>query len=570
MKTSTLNLFLLLTAISGFTLAQVPTANFIISPNPVCSGSTNVVQITDNSSGSPNSWSYTVQAGGAGPGGAPTILTSQNPTLSFNFQGTYTITLVATNSSGASLPVSYTLLVLPSPNSNINPATQTTCIGSNPVNISVTIGGGPGGGGVNSYSWSTGSTASLISVSPSVSTTYSCLITATNGCSVLRTANITIAAASVSITSNPINICPGTSSTLTASGSAPGPFTYTWSNSITTRTLSTALAGVYDVTVTNSNGCSAIQSYTLGTSTTLSLTATSTPSVLCAGNTATVRVTGAATYTWSTGAVTANASVNPIANTTYTVQGVIGICSGTAAITISVNMTPTLLIGSSSVSLCAGESATLNASGANTYTWLPSTISESLVITPSAGSSYTVRGNNPGCPNRTATISILVIASPTLVLSTSSNVICAGEYVAIAASGADNYFWSNGSNSALLLVSPSVSTTYSVTGYYNQNSCGTKASILQIVNACTGINADANSMEFFTVYPNPVSDGVTISSDLTLKVTLVNYSGQVIKKFELNEWNHYSYRLDDLSEGIYFVNAQNSERNLIKKIVVLK
>lgn len=552
-------------------LAQNPTANFSISPNPVCSGVTNTIQIIDNSTNSPSAWSYTILGGGGpGPGATPTILTSQNPTLSLNFPGTYTISLVASNSSGSSSIYIHTLQVLPSPNANVNPAQQTTCLGGNPINISVTAGGGPGGGGTNTYSWSTGSTASLISVTPTVTTTYSCLITGTNGCSVERVATITIGSPTVLITSNPVAICPGTSSTLTATGSAPGPFTYTWMNSATTRTLSTSIAGVYDVTVTNSNGCTAVQSYTLGTSTTLSLTTTSTPSVLCSGNTATVRVTGASSYSWSTGSVAANATVNPTSNTTYTVFGQIGVCSGTAAITLSVNVTPTISVNSSASTICSGKSATLTANGANTYTWLPTTVSSSLVVTPNSNTTYSVRGNNPGCPNRTGTISITVNPSPVISLVSSTNEICSGEVVAIAASGANSYTWNTGSNGAILLTNPTITTTYSVIGS-DGNNCEATASLTQVVNACTNLETQFSKMSEFTAYPNPSQGSVTLHSDADMEIIIFNEMGSILDHYVLNASNEHTTSLKNLPSGFYLLQSvsTSTQQSVAKKLIIV-
>ncbi len=555
----------LLIFLSQAAAAQVPQAGFSFSPNPVCSGTANVVQITDNSTGSPTSWTYVVTAGGPGPGGSNT-LTAQNPTLTFNGQGIYTITLIAANASGASVPSTQTVQVFASPNAQINPANLSNCPGGNPLTMSVIAGGGPGGAS-NTYQWSTGATTSSISVSPSVTTTYSCIITSTNGCSTERTATVTISQPTISIASNPVNICPGTSSTLTATGTAPGPFTYVWSTSALTRTVSTNLSGVYTVTVTNSNGCTASQSYTLGTSTTLSLTASSTPSVLCAGNTATLHVTGAASYTWDTGVATPNASVNPTSATTYTVVGQIGTCTGTASVLLNVNVTPTLIVNASNSVICAGGSVTLNASGASTYTWLPSTISQSTMVSPSVSTTYTVRGNNAGCPNRTATVSISVSPNPAISISSSSSLTCAGEVVALASAGAATYTWSAGGNNAILIVTPTVTTTYTVTGS-NQSNCHASASITQSVAACLGLNQQNQNSALLEVYPNPNQGVVNIKSNSDVSLSLFNQQGQFIKSISLNTSNGRIIVLTELVKGMYYISGIIGNEPVKQKIIV--
>lgn len=558
----------ILSAISALSLAlttgafaQVPVANFSINPNPVCTGA--VVQITDLSTGSPASWSYTLSQGGPGIG-PPQLSTSQNPTVAYNNPGTYTISLIATNASGASALINHTISVLASPNAFLNPANQTSCVGGNPITLNVNS------NGTNTYSWSTGASTQSISVSPSVTTNYTCVVTGTNGCYAARTATVIISQPTINIGSVPASICPGSSSTLTATGSNPGPWTYTWSTSAATRTISTNVAGVYNVTVTNSNGCSGVQSYTLGTSSVLSLTANSTPTALCAGNTATLHVTGASSYTWSNGASTANQTVNPTSSITYTVSGVLGACSGTAAITLNVSVTPTITISSSSSSVCSGNAINLAANGATNYTWTPSGITTaSISVTPSVSSTYTVRGSNPGCPIRTSTISVSVVPSPTVSISSSASLICAGEDLAISASGAASYSWNNGSSNAIILVNPTVTTTYSVIGTA-ANGCTNTAQIIQNVNACTGISTQLNQPSQVSIFPNPNNGNFTLKTAETMNIRVLNQTGQLIKETSLNENNGYQVNINDLSTGIYFVIGQNTSGIIKQKIVVYK
>ncbi len=101
------------------------------------------------------------------------------------------------------------------------------------------------------YLWSTGETTATISVS--LGQVYS--VTATNpvGCTVTATASVT-GIPSLTITATPgLTIDQGQTITLTAMG---GVDSFSWSNGISTSTISVTTAGVYSVTGT-SNGCSA-------------------------------------------------------------------------------------------------------------------------------------------------------------------------------------------------------------------------------------------------------------------------------------------------------------------------
>jgi PKD repeat protein len=72
---------------------QPPAADFTASTtNPSVGGS---VTFTDTSANNPTSWSWTFE------GGTPATSTAQNPTVTYNTEGTYDVTLVATNAQGS-------------------------------------------------------------------------------------------------------------------------------------------------------------------------------------------------------------------------------------------------------------------------------------------------------------------------------------------------------------------------------------------------------------------------------------------------------------------------------------
>jgi len=532
--------------------AQVPVADFSIAPTPICTGSFNVYQISDQSTGSPSAWSYTVR-GGFGPGGNTNTFTVQNPTVSFTGQGTYTISLVASNAAGQSVVVSKTITVLQSPNANINPQTASTCVGGSPVTIQVQTGGGPGGGGNFTYNWSNGASTNSISVSPSVTTVFTCVITSTNGCSSLRTATVNIGNPVVNITSVPASICPGTTSTLSATSSGPAPYAYLWSDNTLNPSTTASVSGVVTVTVTNAQGCSNVATYSLGTSTTLSLTAGSTPTALCSGNTAVLNVSGASSYTWSTGATQSNATVNPTSNTTYTVVGQIGTCTGSAAVTLSVSNLPTVSVVSNPPSVCAGQPATLTASGAASFTWQPgNVVSSTFVVVPQATSNYSVRGQNPGCPARNGTINLSVLPKPVVTVLTSNTQICAGEALALTAFGAASYSWSTGATGAVIIVYPQAgAVTYSVTG--TTNACSTNTNVALTVMECAGLHSNA-TLEQLLVYPNPSSGMVNLQGNQETDLQVLSLTGRLLLHAQLNAGNNYQVFVADLPKGLYLVN----------------
>ncbi len=79
--------------LNGTSASAPPVANFSATPLSSCAGTT--VTFTDLSTNT-TSWSWNF-----GAGATPTTSTVQNPTVTFNTAGVYTITLIATNSSGS-------------------------------------------------------------------------------------------------------------------------------------------------------------------------------------------------------------------------------------------------------------------------------------------------------------------------------------------------------------------------------------------------------------------------------------------------------------------------------------
>ena len=76
------------------TTGLLPHAEFKESSTAVCQGTS--INFTDNSTGNPNSWSWEF------PGGTPSSSSLQNPTVSYDSAGSYSVNLTVNNSYGSS------------------------------------------------------------------------------------------------------------------------------------------------------------------------------------------------------------------------------------------------------------------------------------------------------------------------------------------------------------------------------------------------------------------------------------------------------------------------------------
>ncbi|MDD3877824.1 MAG: PKD domain-containing protein [Bacteroidales bacterium] len=129
---------------------------------------------------------------------------------------------------------------------------------------------------------------------------------------------------------------------------------------------------------------------------------------------------GPANYTlsWLQGGTqigtTPTINVCPTQNTTYTAQVTYTNCNGsqvvvTDDITVSLTNPPATNVSPTNSSVCLGQSQTLVASGASTYTWSPSaglsaTTGSSVTATPTASTTYTVTGTMNGCTSSASAV----------------------------------------------------------------------------------------------------------------------------------------------------------------------
>ncbi len=136
------------------------------------------------------------------------------------------------------------------------------------------------------------------------------------------------AALSVSVAST--SSCTVGSATAVASGGT-GPYSYTWSPSGgNTSTINSVPPGIYTVSVSDGSCSVGMATVSISGASSGSVTATSSNSFVCLGQSTTLTATGATSYTWSTGATGPVAIVTPSASGFYQVVGTVGGCKDTA------------------------------------------------------------------------------------------------------------------------------------------------------------------------------------------------------------------------------------------------
>ena len=234
----------------------------------------------------------------------------------------------------------------------------------------------------------------------------------------------------IPLTVNSATICSGNSVTLTASG-AP---TYSWTTGATSNSIvvSPNTPTTYVVTGYSLN-CSAQKLANVHVNITPTISVPNGGICPAPGSHTFVPTGGASTYTYSSG----SNIVTPSVTTIYTVVGT------SSAGCISNVVTPTVFVQNAATvsilgptSICAGKSATLQATGAVNYTWSTTQTTGSIVVSPTVANTYAVLGALGTCTSYVTTL-ITINPNPTISVASTATTYCiGGGPVTLTASGA--------------------------------------------------------------------------------------------------------------------------------------
>ena len=383
-----------------------------------------------SSGGTGSSYSFSWSPG---PAGATRSVTQ-------NVAGTYVYTVLSTDANTCVVPGTISVQFIPLP--TITVASASIC----PLETGTIT-----ASGASTYTWNGNSTGVAFADSPTVNTTYSVIGTAL-ACTAAATGSIYIKPLPTPVLTSNAPICNGQALVLSGSGGTAYAYSGVGAYSAAGATVTIAAAtptrsGVYSVTVTAANSCTA--------STQQSLTVYPTPTVSAAGSTVcsngtlmlTANSVSNAIYQWSGPSAFSSLQQNPTiaapsasitGNYTVTVFGTNN-CSNTAVTHASVTpfITPTI---TSNAPLCQLNTLNLSVTGGASFQWLgpggyfnSGTLISIPSIAPSGAGVYSVTATNGPCvasttntvvvhplPTPSAAVNAPVCETKSLVLSGSS------------------------------------------------------------------------------------------------------------------------------------------------------
>jgi hypothetical protein len=256
---------------------------------------------------------------------------------------------------------------------------------------------------------------------------------------------------------------------------------------------------------------------------------------------------------------------NVIYNFTTAANG----CSVTSNVTVVVSPVPTLTITGTNA-ICTGGTTTLTVNGATTYSWMVGPTTSSIAVSPTTSTSYFVSGSNPGGCSSTTVVAVQVNPKPTIAI-TGPTLICEGDQVNLTGSGATSYTWNNGWLNPVIQISPTVTTTYTLTGA-NSFSCTNTQVYTTNVHICTGVEANSTYAAEFKVFPNPTSGYFIVTlpgntADFTMKV--YDNLGRAVEFSKTDSKQHAAIDMTGNSKGVYFVEITNKENKTERLRIVL-
>ena len=298
--------------------------------------------------------------------------------------GTYFVTV--TYSTGCTAVANRNITINPSPSIQVN-SNNPSCVGET-LNLSST---GTGG----TYSWtgpdnfsSTNASVNISNLTIANAGTYTLVFTAASGCTTSESATVSLATLPEPTISSSGPFCAGDAE-LTLEDNGAATYTYNWlnENSGTTyqgKTVTIANpvesdGGNYDVTVTNSDGCTVVENINVVYNGEIPQLAITGQSNVCQGNNIILSETGdgGMNHVWTgPNGFESNGTNVQIDNATNLNAGIYTVvadnnngCTAEITIDISINPLPNIALSSSDTEPCEGETIQFTENGGDLVEW---------------------------------------------------------------------------------------------------------------------------------------------------------------------------------------------------------
>ncbi|MEL1242833.1 T9SS type A sorting domain-containing protein, partial [Flavobacterium sp. DGU11] len=463
--------------------------------------------------------------------------------------GSYTV--VVTDDNGCSITETITI-TQPEVLATITAQTNVSCFNGTNGSATVTP---TGGTGTYSYSWNTTPVQETATATGLAAGSYTVVVTDDNGCSITETIAITqpeVLATTMAQTN--VSCFNGTngSATVTPTGGT-GAYTYSWSTvpEQTTATATGLAAGLYIVTVTDANGCTATVNFTITQPPAIIIGTQPEDSIVTVGDNTTfiIAAENADTYQWQL-------STNGTDWNDITDGGTSPAYSGASTNTLSLAGIPLvndgdlyrlILVNGAD---CATISSTAMLTVINGLEAVDDDFSATIINEGVGGiaGDLTLNDMFNSAPVNDNDVIITIINNGGLAgLTVSANGIASVTGTATAGT---------------------YTVTYSICDAVNATNCDTAEATIVVAPPLKTEGFDITKID---VYPNPATTEVfikipTFGSQKNLKVTVFDIHGRLIKEQLLNA-EIEKVNISTLEDGVYIFNISCDGGSISKKII---
>ena len=151
-----------------------------------------------------------------------------------------------------------------------------------------------------------------------------------------------------------------------------------------------------------------------------------------------------------------------------------------------------------------------------------------------------------------------MVESPTVTIVGNTQ-IYQGETTVLIATGADSYVWSTGETTAMITISPDVTTTYTVVG--TRNGCEGAAEVT--INVTVGV--EDNFVMNVNIYPNPTNGELKVECAGMQEIVVFMPNAQMVEKINIDA-DTYVLDMNEYKSGIYYLKIIGEE-TIVKKVV---
>jgi len=256
-----------------------------------------------------------------------------------------------------------------------------------------------------------------------------------------------------------------------------------------------------------------------------------------------------------------------------------------AFVNITVNPTPTVNVNAVTNPICNGGSTVVNASGASSFVWSPSTglsgtTGPSVTANPTVTTTYNIQGTTGACSGNTS-IEIEVLNPPVALSTQSADTIDCNTSATFDGSNstdATNFTWTYTGGSPGTSNAAGDVVTYNAAGDFAvqmivSNMCGSDTSFMALhVNNNCGAGIEDNGDGLTGYYSYPLQGFVIESANgftTDMMVRLFNELGQTIyAKNAVENTQQLIIPTYELRPGMYIVNLDNNSLHKAFKFII--